>query len=74
MSVEDQEKQIKKCPFLDQPCIGDECALHLKLQQQVAGMGRVMEVCAIPALVLVMSGRPPQAPPQQELKIPHLRG
>jgi len=32
MSVKDQEKQIKKCPFLDQPCIGDECALHLKLQ------------------------------------------
>lgn len=63
MSDKEEEKQNRKCPFLDCPCIGDECVLHVKLQQQMLG-GRVVGVCAFPALVMMLANRP-QAPPQQ---------
>jgi len=69
----DKPEEKKQCPFLDKPCIGEKCAIFMRVtQQQAIGTGRVVGMCALPALAMIMSSK--QLPKESLLKLPHLKG
>lgn len=68
-----EQQQPKICPFLNRPCILDECAIRVTIQQQVMGLAKTINICPFPALVMMMASRP-QPPPPQKLNFPGLRG
>lgn len=74
---EQQEQQVKECPFtgFKELCRKEDCPIYVKLQQQVLGVNRVIGLCSLPAIVMLLGNRPPQqAPPPQKLNLPNLRG
>jgi len=55
------ENKPRKCPFLDEPCIGEKCAIYLKIQQQHS-LGKTIGLCSLPGIALMLSNKP-QFPP-----------
>ncbi len=71
-------EEQKLCPFLDEPCIGGECNLHISITQQKVILGTLQTIqkgmCVFPALSMIMS-RPQMPPPQQQgINLPGLGG
>lgn len=63
----DEEVKTKWCPFLNEYCIKDRCALHTELQKQMGGMMQKMGLCGLNALGMILSEinaktMPPQPP------------
>ena len=70
----EEDNQPKLCPFLNQPCIGELCALSMGINQVVLGVRRTMTTCALPALALIMSGISQQQAQQgQRIQLPNVR-
>ena len=65
-----EEKKVKTCPFLACECIGDECALHMRVTQHTPAGIVHQFTCALVALVLVESGKVPQPSPARKLHLP----
>lgn len=48
-------RQVKKCPFLKDWCIGDECAIHVSIARNTpVGMQRV-PTCGVEAMIMMLS-------------------
>ena len=69
----DPEKpRKKKCPLLNDWCIGDACALQAQLIRVQGGLQQKMEVCAFNATVMMLTeiSVKLQQPPQQKIQLP----
>ena len=76
MSDGNGQEKIKTCPFLDKPCIGDECAIRVALRRNNLGTIQVVTMCPLPALAEIMSSLVMVMVNNQEnpLNLPHLKG
>lgn len=58
----DKGDKKKRCPFLNEPCIGSECAIQMEVVQQkvVLGIPTAVKksVCSFEALAMIMSSKP----------------
>ena len=64
----------KKCPFLNEWCIGDACSLFIQVAQTSVnqlGISQLVQqgMCSLPALCMIMSS-PPQKQEKQIMKLP----
>jgi len=64
----------KKCPFLDEWCIGDDCACFIQVAQtgvNQLGIQQTVQqgMCSLPALCMIMSSK---QVPSQPIKLPQL--
>ena len=65
--------RIKKCPFLKEWCIKEECVLWTELSRKVGGMIQKTGVCAFSALVVILSEVNMKTGGQQEqIRLPRL--
>ena len=62
-----EEGQIKLCPFLNQDCIQDKCTLWTQLTMMKPGLpvAKIQGTCAFKALCMIASSPKPQAMPIQ---------
>lgn len=76
LSNNGEGKLRKKCPLLNDWCIGDACALSCELFRTVGGVRQGVSACSFNALVTMISEINAKTPlPQQKIQIPHiLRG
>ena len=51
----DKENLQKCCPFLNEECIGEKCALHSELRSAGGGLQRTFGTCSFTAVVLILS-------------------
>lgn len=64
-------RQVKKCPFINDWCIGDECAIHSYIALSTpTGMQRKL-VCSIEAILIIISEMNRKTP-QQHLEQPQI--
>ena len=69
----ESEVKKKRCPFLNEYCIGDKCAIYTQLLQNVGGTQRTVGLCPISAFVLLISEiNQKTQPPQQKIELPNL--
>lgn len=66
-----EEVRKKKCPFLNDWCIGEACALHSELTKNVGGgIQRKIGLCAFNAMVIMLSEiNQKTQPPQQKIQL-----
>ena len=51
-----KENKVKWCPFLNEYCIGDRCAIHMEVTKSVApGMAQKAGLCGFNALGMILS-------------------
>jgi len=72
------EEKRKKCPFLNEWCIGAQCALYVTIQKMSQGMKQNISLCAVNALGMLLTsldakaGSPKQEP-SAKLHLPNER-
>ena len=68
--------KVAICPFMNEQCIGDTCALNIKLARSAGGILQKYSSCAFPALVQMIGEiNAKTQPPQQKIQLPNiLRG
>jgi len=74
----ENEERKKKCPFLGEWCIGQNCALYAEVVKNVNGLMMKSGMCGFVSLGVLLSEinqktQPPQ-PPRQQIQLPNLRG
>ena len=70
------EERTKKCPLLGEWCIGEACALHTELTQNMGGLHRKMGLCSFNATIMMLSemNQKLQTPPPRIQLPPGIRG
>lgn len=70
----DGDKQkVKHCPFLNEWCIRERCALYSTLSRNANGLQQKIEVCGFNAVVLILSEINQKTQiQQQEIQLPEL--
>ena len=65
-------KEDKHCPFLNNWCIKERCALFIELRQNTGGLQQKYGACSFSAAVLILSeiNQKTQAPPPQMMRLP----
>lgn len=63
------EQRKKRCPFLDQWCLGDACAIYTEGMRQVGGITQKTGVCGFNALGMILSEINAKTMPPQPQKI-----
>jgi len=65
----------KKCPLLNDWCIGEACAWDTPVFRNMGGMRQMTNMCAIHAMLTIFSEiNAKTQPPQPKIELPHLRG
>jgi len=70
-------EEKKRCPFLKEPCIVEDCAVAIELIRSVAGLQKRYKACPVTALVQMISEINAKTPPpkiQIPSVLPILRG
>lgn len=72
----DKEAKTKVCPFLNEYCITDRCALHTEITRNIGGLMQKSTLCGFNAIGLLLSEiNAKTQPPQPRISMPHiLRG
>ena len=67
-----EENKVKHCPFLNEWCIKERCALYNELVRQVGGLQQRFGVCGFSAVVLILSeiNQKTQVAPPQKIQLP----
>ena len=74
-----EEGQLrKKCPLLNDWCIGNACALSVALHRNINGVNQTTPACVFHGIITMLSeiNQKTQPTPQkmQPIQLPHLRG
>ena len=67
-----KEDRVKHCPFLNDWCIKERCALYSELRRQVGGFQQNFGACGFSAVVLILSeiNQKTGIAPPQPIKLP----
>ena len=68
MATENEPKVEKHCPFLNDICIGEKCAMSSQLLRMVNGVPKPFGACAFNSMVLMLSELNAKAQMAQEQK------
>jgi len=68
------DERKKKCPFLNDWCIGEACAISTEMAQNTGGVLQKFTMCSFSALVMMISEINAKTPPPlpQKIQIPKL--
>ena len=50
-----EHKELKRCPFLNEECMGGECALYRGMTRTVGGLQQQFGECSFNAIVILLS-------------------
>ena len=73
-SNDDTEVKVKWCPFINEYCLKERCALHQELTKQIGGgLMQKFGMCAFNSMVIMLSEINMKTPGHhQNIQLPHL--
>ena len=68
-----KEDRVKKCPFLNEDCIQDNCALWAEMTRQAGGLQQKFGMCSFSGVMMLLSEINQKTQVQQQkVNIPNL--